>query len=332
MKSLDIGISCDLRSAFGNVTSGPEDRLEEYDSEHTVNSIAKVLEALGHRPRLLGGGRALVEAVLAHAPDLVFNIAEGVGSRSREAHVPAILEMLNIPFTHSDPLTLAVSLDKSMTKRLVAARGVPTPRDVVVKELVDVAKLQLAMPVIAKPLNEGSSMGIRKSSRITDASALTEHLTRLLNDYQQPVLVEEFCTGPEFTVGILGTGAHARVIGVMEIRPTTGSLDTFVYSLEVKRNYLQEVCYDVPPKRAPALLRRVEEVALNAYRALDCRDVARVDLRIGPGDEPMFLEINPLPGLDPVKSDLVILTRGLGMSYGDLIGGIVESARARYQL
>ncbi len=332
MRSLDIGITYDLRSAFEGVTSGPEDRLEEYDSEGTVHAIASAIEKLGHRPRPLGGGRTFLSRVLKHAPDLVFNFAEGFGTRSREAHVPATLELLNIPFTHSDPLTLAVSLDKAITKRIVGACGVPTPHYAVVSDASAAERLALAMPVIAKPLNEGSSMGIRKSSRITDRGALEEHLARLLKDYQQPVLIEEFCSGPEFTVGVIGTGADAHVIGIMEILPKNAPLDTFVYSLEVKRNWEEEVRYDVPPKQTPELLRRVEQVALDAYRALDCRDVARVDVRVGPNNEPMFLEINPLPGLDPVKSDIVILARGMGMAYDELIGGILDSARARYKL
>jgi len=332
MRSLDIGITYDLRAEYEGFGSGPEDRLEEYDSESTVQAISKVLEKLGHRPRPLGGGRTFLTRVLKQKPDLVFNFAEGFGTRSREAHVPATLELLNIPFTHSDPLTLAVSLDKAMTKRIVGACGVPTPAYAVVSDPASAERLPLQLPVIAKPLNEGSSMGIRKSSRITDRTALAEHLTRLIKDYQQPVLVEEFCSGPEFTVGILGTGADARVVGVMEILPRNSPLETFVYSLEVKRNWEEEVRYDVPPQQPTELLRRVEQVALDAYRALDCRDIGRVDLRVGAGNEPMFLEVNPLPGLDPVKSDIVILARGMGVSYEALIEGVVNSARARYRL
>jgi D-alanine-D-alanine ligase len=331
-KVLEIGIAYDLRADFEGAVDGPEDRLEEYDAESTVQAIAAVIEKLGHRPRPLGGGRRLVEAVLAHPPDLVFNFAEGFGTRSREAHVPALLEMLRLPFTHSDPLTLAVSLDKAITKRLVAPLGVPTPAFAVLSRPDEADSLELDFPVIAKPIAEGSSMGIRKSSRITSRAALREHLARLVTDYAQPVLVEEFCSGPEFTVGVLGTGPTARVIGMMEIVPQTDASDTFVYSLEVKRNWEKEVRYDVPPKRPAPLLRRVEEVALAAYRALECRDVARVDLRVGKNGEPMFLEVNPLPGLDPVKSDIVILARGMGVSYDALIGGIIESARARHQL
>lgn len=329
-KSLDIAIAYNLRSDFEHLAGhGPDDLLEEYDSETTVDAIANVLEKMGHRARRLGGGRRLITSVLERAPDLVFNIAEGFGSRSREAHVPAVLEMLGIPFTHSDPLTLAVSLDKAMTKRLVAACGVPTPAYAVVRNAEEVRGLNLEFPVIAKPLNEGSSMGVRNGSRVESPEALAELLGKLVHDYAQPVLVEEFCPGEEFTVGVLGTGAEARAIGVMEIAPQRASNETFVYSLEVKRNYKTEVRYDVPPKRPAELLRKVESVALAAFRALECRDVSRVDIRIDRRGEPMFLEVNPLPGLDPEKSDIILLARGMGVSYDAVIGGIVDSARAR---
>lgn len=329
---MEVGIAYDLRSAFEGTVSGPDDRLEEYDGEGTVQAIAGVLEKLGHRPRPLGGGRALVTEVLSKAPDLVFNFAEGFGTRSREAHVPAVLEMLKVPFTHSDPLTLAVSLDKGICKRLVATAGVPTPRFAVVRSAAFAARVDLPFPVIAKPLNEGSSMGIRNSSRCVDAGALSAHLERLVRDYDQPVLVEEFCSGPEFTVGLLGTGPKARVIGVMEIVPTKAAPQDFVYSLEVKRDWENQVRYDVPPKRPQAMLDAVARVALDAYRALDCRDVGRVDIRLDGHGQPMFLEVNPLPGLDPHKSDIVILARGMGMTYDALIGSILSSAMDRYAL
>ena len=329
---MEIGIAYNLKKDFAHKSGEPEDRYEEYDSDATVDAIAGALEANGHRAVRLGGGRALVERVLAHPPELVFNIAEGVGTRSREAQVPAVLEMLGIPYTHSDPLTLAVTLDKSIAKRLVASHGLPTPGFVVLEspeEAGRAAQAKLAYPVIAKPLFEGSSMGIRRSSRVESEAALREHLERLFADYRQPVMVEEFCAGAEITVGILGNGAQARIIGMMEIAPRQGCAEEFVYSLEVKRNYLEEVDYVVPPRRPPALLDEVSRVALGCYRALECRDVARVDLRLDREGQPKFIEVNPLPGVHPVTSDLVIMTGKTGLPYEKLIGGIVDAARRR---
>jgi D-alanine-D-alanine ligase len=324
-----LGLAFDLKSDFAAAAGGPDDRLEEYDSERTVDGIAAVLAARGHSVRRLGGGRRFLEAVLADPPDLVFNIAEGAGSRSREAHVPAVCEMLRIPCTHSDPLTLAVALDKEMAKRLVAAAGVATPRSFVAERVADAARVEIPFPLIAKPLYEGSSMGVRSGSRCDDRAQLERQLARLLADYGEPALIEEFCAGPEFTVGVLGTGADARAIGVMEIAPLQGGTENFIYSIEVKRIWSENVAYHVPPRRPPEFVAQVERAALAAYRALQCRDVGRVDLRCTSDGAVKFIEINPLPGVNPGWSDLCVLAEKAGWSYDRLIGGILDSALAR---
>ena len=330
---LDIGIAADLRPKGANGPAGPDDRFEEYDSPATVDAIAEALRTLGHRPRFLGGGRRFLESVLAEPPDLVFNLAEGpagsASTRSREAHVPAVCEMLEIPFTGSDPLTLAATLDKGVAKRLVSSAGVATPRFAVVESLADLAGLDLDWPRIAKPLREGSSIGIRRSSRADDPASLEREVRRLLEDYEEPVLVEEFCTGPEFTVGLLGEGERARILGVMEVVPVRGRTEEFVYSIEVKRNFRAEVEYHVPPRRPSELVRAVEAVALGAARALGCRDLCRVDVRVGTDGASKFLEANPLPGLAPGSGDIVILAERAGLSYADLIAAVVDAAAAR---
>jgi D-alanine-D-alanine ligase len=332
-----IGIAFDLKSDFasagdaqhGGSDGGPDDRLEEYDSVETVDAIAGVLRDAGHDVEKLGGGRKFLAAMLASPPDLVFNIAEGHGTRSREAHVPSVCEMLDVSFTHSDPLTLAVSLDKAMTKHVVEAQGVATPPSLVARRELDVERCGLRFPVIAKPAAEGSSIGIRKHSRVADPATLRNVVRQLLADYRQPVLVEEFCEGPEFTVGILGNGADARVIAVMEIAPKLVPIDQFVYSVESKRNYRAEVEYHVPPRQPASLVADVGRVALAAYRALGCRDVARVDLRVDRDGAPRFLEVNPLPGLNPVTGDIVILSTRSGLPFDALIREIVDHAIAR---
>jgi D-alanine-D-alanine ligase len=332
-QDLDIGIAADLRPKGTTGSGGPDDRFEEYDSPATVDAIAEALRARGHRPRFLGGGRRFLESVLAAPPDLVFNLAEGPAgassTRSREAHVPAVCEMLGIPFTGSDPLTLAATLDKGVAKRLVLSAGVATPGFAVVESLADLAGIDLAWPRIAKPLREGSSIGIRRSSRADGPASLEREVRRLLEDYEEPVLVEEFCTGPEFTVGLLGEGASTRVLGVMEVVPLRGRTEEFVYSVEVKRNFRAEVEYHVPPRRPLDLVRRVEAVALGAARALGCRDLCRVDVRIGSDGEPQFLATNPLPGLAPGTGDVVILAERAGLGYADLIAAVVDAAVAR---
>jgi len=311
------------------------DLLAEYDSEETVEGIASALRAAGHEPVKLGGGRKfLAQGLAASGPprtiDLLFNIAEGWGSRSREAHVPAVCEMLNIPYTHSDPLTLALALDKSLAKRVAASLGVPVPADICVQRLADLDAQPLPpFPLIAKPACEGSSMGIRRHSRCANRDELQAHVAALLAQYAGPVMVEQFLTGVEATVGIMGTGAGARVLGIMEIAPCHTATDQFIYSLEVKRDYLREVGYHVPPRLPAALIDAIAQTALGAYRAIGCRDVGRVDVRLDAQGVPRFLELNPLPGLNPVSSDLPILAGRLGISFETLIAGIVEEAIAR---
>lgn len=330
MKAMRVGLAFDLRTDFESAAQGPEDRLEEYDSESTVNALAEALSALGHEPVRLGGGRKFLQAIQRERIDLVFNIAEGFGTRSREAHVPAVCEMLKIPFTHSDPLTLALSLDKAHAKRIVASYGVPTPRFAVIDGPPE--SCDLRFPVIGKPLFEGSSIGVRKRSKVHSNAELRELVTQLRADYSEPVLVEEFLSGPEFTVGILGSGSGAGVLGIMEIVPRKVPVSEFVYSLEVKRNYAEEVEYHVPPKRETRVLAAIGDVALKAYRALECKDIARVDIRLDAQGNPGFLEVNPLPGINPVTGDIVIIANRMGVNFHELIRRIVDGASARFGL
>lgn len=331
---LDIGIAADLRpevkTRAGAPRLLPEDRFEEYDSPSTVEALLGALAERGHRGRFLGGGRRFVEELLERPPDLVFNIAEGSGTRSREAHVPAVCEMLGVPFTGSDPLTLAATLDKAVAKRLVASAGIATPRFAVFESAADFGKFgSLGFPCIAKPLREGSSIGIRRTSRVDDADALKDEIERLLADYEEPVLVEEFLPGAEFTVGILGEGESARALGVMEIEPVGVAVEDFVYSLEVKRNFQREVAYHVPPRRSASLVHAIEELALASARALGCRDLSRIDVRLDADGVPYFLEANPLPGLAPGTGDVVILSELAGIPYVELIDRVVRTALAR---
>jgi len=331
MRRLDIGIAFELRSAFALPADAPADALEEYDTMSTIDGLADAIRSLGHHPRLLGGGRALVEAMLTRPPDLVFNNAEGWGTRSREAQVPALCEMLGVPYSHSDPLTMGLTLDKPLAKRVVDAGGVRTAPFVVVDSLDQVAAIDLEWPLFVKPAAEGSSMGVRVTSRVADRDALLVEVQRCLSAYRQPVLVERYLPGIEVTVGVRGSGDRARVLGSMEIAPASGTAADFVYGLESKHEYQQLVHYYAPPHHpAPAQVADAEATALAAYRALGCRDVARVDVRFDEDDHANFIEVNPLPGLNPVTGDLVVMTKLLGRRYEDLIAAIVDETLVRY--
>lgn len=326
-----IGITYDLKAESPSKTEfdgqNPDDWQEEFDSPATIDAIAGVLRELGHDVEMLGDGRELVERLLSDPPDFVFNLAEGQGiSRSREARVPAILEMLGIPFTGSDPLTMAVTLDKHCAKRLTHAAGVAVPWGILIQGPESKIEEQLAFPIIVKPAWEGSSKGIRSNCLATSLAELTSAIETLHGDHCQPVLVEEFIDGDELTVGILGNGPP-EILGIMRVLPRQPT-PRFIYSLDVKRDFLRQVRYECPARIPPASLEAVRRAALIVYHTLGCRDVARIDFRLRDG-VPYFLEVNPLPGLNPESSDLVIMGRLCGWTYEELIETIVQAGMKR---
>lgn len=323
-----VGIAFDLRDE--SPAAAAEDRQEEYDSPATVDAIAAALEAIGCRPVRLGGGPDFVHRLADARVDLVFNTAEGWGGRSREAQTPAVCELLGVPYTHSEPLTLAISLDKAMTKRFAAYHGVKTPEFALVSRIEELSEMPLPpFPVIVKPAAEGSSMGIRRHSRCETPETLRERVAWVLREYGGAALIERFLTGPEITVLVLGEGERARVVGEMQIAPREGSPAEFIYSLEMKRNYRTLVEYHVPPCLPDAAIAAIRRVALAAYRSIGCRDIARVDLRLDEEGTPSLIEINPLPGLNPESGDVPILCGRIGLPYVDLIRAIVDEARRR---
>jgi D-alanine-D-alanine ligase len=325
-----IGLSFDLKTPVSG-RHAVEDALEEYDSPETVAVIAAALESGGHQVFRLGGGTQFLDNIRREKVDIVFNIAEGQGNhRSREAQVPAVLEMLEIPYTGSDPQTLAICLDKPITKKLVATESVPTPawlRIADESELDSVSWEDFSFPAIIKPAFEGSSKGIRLTSLVHDASRAEEEAGRILADYRQPVMLEQFIDGDEVTVGIIGN-TPARVLGIMRVVPKKPE-GPFVYSLEVKRDYVNLVDYECPARLRQDVLDRVEEASLKVFRTLGCRDFARIDFRVGRDGTPYFIEINPLPGLG-TYSDLVIMATRLGWTHESLIRAVFDAALKRY--
>ena len=326
-----IGLSYDLKETISLPQAGCDDACEEYDSSETIELIATSLEAEGHAVTLLGGGREFLGKILQEKVDIVFNVAEGRGTyRSREAQVPSTLEMLNIPYSGSDPQCLAICLDKSLTKRLVALAGVSTPDWRIIKdrqELHEINSCHRLFPAIVKPAYEGSSKGIRLTSLVEDANQANEVIECLLDKYHQPAMVERVITGDEITVGMIGNST-ARVFGVMRILPRQND-GYFLYTLDVKRNYLELVDYECPAGIEEKGLQRVQIASLKAFEALGCRDFARLDFRISEAGVPYFLEINPLPGLGS-HSDLVIMAEKLGWDHRKLIGGVLNAALERY--
>jgi D-alanine-D-alanine ligase len=328
-----IGITYDLKSDAPVPEGLPDDFQEEFDSPVTIEAIASVLRGLGHTVKKLGDGREMLQRLLVDPPDFVFNFAEGQGiGRSREARVPAVLEMLGIPYTGSDPLTLAVTLDKDCAKRLVQSAGVAVPRGVII-DPSSIGNWQLAIgslqfPVIVKPAWEGSSKGIRGTSVVDRPPDLPGVIASMQRHYRQPVLVEEFIQGDELTVGVVGNDPP-QVIGIMRVLPVQPT-ERFIYSLDVKRDFERQVRYDCPAQLTAAATEAVRKATLAVFEVLGCRDVARVDFRLR-GGVPYFLEVNPLPGLNSHSGDLVILSRHCGWTYPPLIETILQAALDRHR-
>ena len=254
-----------------------EEETAEFDAEETIAAICEALTALGHVPERIGGVRALAQKLAAGARwDAVFNICEGLKGVSREAQVPALLEAYDIPYVFSDPLTLALCLDKAMTKRVLRDAGVPTASFALIECEADIAKVDLPFPLFLKPVSEGSGKGINTRSKVDDAAALGSVARALLAQFRQPVLVEEFLPGREFTVGITGTGEGASVLGVIEIVPTEKYVGQ-AYGYENKSDWEGKLDI-VPVDDADA--RAASDVALAAWRVLRCRDGGRADVRL----------------------------------------------------
>ena len=332
-----IGLTYNVKggtaSGSGNAPGLAADAEEEFDSQETIDAIADAIRSLGHEVELLGDGEPLLRKLLDRPrPELVVNIAEGTGSgRCREARVPAVLEMLGIPYTGSDPLTLAATLDKDCAKRLVQAVGVATPAWALIEDgNVKSAEEQLARlpwPVFVKPAFEGSSKGVLAHSLVQNREQLAASVESQYRAYRQPILVEEFIDGEELTVGVVGNRPQ-NVLGIMRVLPQQKQAGPFVYSLEMKRDWEQLLRYESPAQISATDTAAVERATLTAWRALGCRDVSRFDFRLRDG-VPYFLEVNPLPGLSPKSGDLVMLARGYGVEHRELVARILDAAHER---
>jgi len=300
-----------------------EEETAEFDKEETVEAIESTLNQIGYETERIGNVKQLAtELVMGKRWDIVFNICEGMYGIGREAQVPALLDAYNIPYTFSGPLVLALTLHKAMTKSVVRDAGVPTPAYHVVHKPEDINKVKLPFPLFAKPLAEGTGKGIDSNSVIQDQKQLEQRCLYLLNQFKQPVLVETYLSGREFTVGIVGTGEEARSVGVMEII-LNEKAEKNVYSY-VNKEECEELVEYVLVKGPVA--EACEKVSLDAWRALGCEDAGRVDVRHDGAGIPNFIEVNPLAGIHPEHSDLPILSTKNGISYPELMKMIMDSA------
>jgi D-alanine-D-alanine ligase len=305
----------------------PDDAFEEYDRAETIAAIGRALEALGVRVAAVPADRRLPWRLDEGRYDFAFNVAEGAGRRCRESIPAAVCELLGLPFTGSDSLTLALTLDKALARRAVSPEVPVAPAVLLADEDGEAALAALRYPVLVKPNDEGSSKGIRDGAVVADGVAALERSHWLRARYGCPVLVEQYLPGAEITVGITGNGPGADVLGMMEIASAANETP-FVYSVDVKRDWRRRVRYHVPPRIPPTTQATLRRLALTAYRLLGCRDFARIDFRLDAAGAPHFIECNPLPGLDPDNSDLVILCAPT-RAYDALVQGVLLDAAAR---
>ncbi len=325
---LKIGFTYDLKSDYLNAGYSEEESAE-FDTSETIDGICDTLKGLGYQVDRIGNVHALLARL--HAGDrwdLVFNICEGLTGSCREAQVPVVLDIYNIPHVFSDGLVLSLTLDKGMTKRVIRDLGMPTAAFDIVRTPSDIQHVNLPFPLFVKPVAEGTGKGIGPHSKVENMDKLYEVCLHQLHTYNQPVLVEVFLPGREITVGMIGHGEKTRVLGMMEVVFLPHE-QTQVYSYENKAHYEKYVQYVAVEK---VLYDSCAEMAIKAWRGLGCLDAGRIDIRLDNHGVPNFLEVNPLAGLNPVHSDLPILARMAGVEFSELIGMIMDNAIERLKI
>ncbi|MBI3322705.1 MAG: ATP-grasp domain-containing protein [Candidatus Omnitrophica bacterium] len=326
---MKIGMTYDLKTEYVFKEGDPKDADAEFDHPDTVQVIQESIEAMGHRVVRIGGAEGVLKMWdrLAEV-DIVFNIAEGLSGRNREAQVPILLEMRGVPYSGSDGLTQALTLDKLMTKKVLVAEGIPTPRFFEIVRPDDPLPQDLTFPLIVKPRFEGSSKGLSESSRVETPEALRAQARWVIETYRQPALVEEFIRGNEFTVAVIGNDspeAYPVVRIQIDGRNELGDLFYTFSRIAAGAKYV------VPAGIDPWLESRLQDLAVRTFRAVDCRDFGRVDFRVDAGGHPYVLEINPLPSLS-TEDVFGILGQHLGLTYGQMIARIVNTAIRRHGL
>jgi D-alanine-D-alanine ligase len=315
------------------------DQFAEWDTWETINAVKDAL-SIYHNVILIEADKDAFEKFKYYKPDIVFNIAEGAKGFSREAQIPAMLEMLDIPYTGSDALTLGICLDKSRTKEILSYYNIPNSKFYVYENSFELNGQEFDFPLFVKPISEGSSKGIFTSSLTENYDQLKNEVDRIRNLYNQYALVEEFLSGREFTVAILGNDNNTHVLPIIEVRFDKFPKDVKpIYSyetkwiLDTKENDFD--VFDCPAQIEKDLEEKIKEICLKTYKVLRCKDWSRIDVRLDNNGIPNIIEINPLPGIMPdpnENSSFPKAARAAGLSYDEMINQVLYSACKRYNL
>lgn len=352
MKKIKVALLANLKSNVPQIEGVSEDAWDDLDSEKTIQAIVGAIQSGGHMCEFLEGDRSLLKTILQFKPDICFNICEGHFGDSREAQVPAMLEMLRIPYTGSRVLTLALALDKPMTKRILWWHELPTPAFQEFDRVDESLNEDLRFPLFVKPSREGTSMGVSARSIVRTEAELREQVEFIINKYKQPALVETYIEGREVTVGMVGNlvGPVARrmphnpkaprvqaglyFLPPMEVDLKPYELSDTVYSNRLKVALAEELDYLCPAPIDDDMMDELNWLSAAVFRVMGALDVARVDFRLDASDnwKPYILEINPLPGLSPGISDLVIAAKADQISHTDLVNMILDAGLKRYDL
>lgn len=328
-----------IQSNSGTQPQKSADTFAEWDTWETINAVKDAIETF-HTVELIEADHNAYEKLKESNCDIVFNIAEGFNGLSREAQIPAILDMLNKPYSGSDPLTLSLCLDKARTKEILSYHKIPSAKFLVIDEIEQLREFGLEFPLIVKPIGEGSSKGIYSSSFVNNKNELLLEAERILSEYNQPALIEEFLPGREFTAAIIGNNGDAEVLPIVEISYKEFPKDFIpIYSYEAKwildtREKPLNV-FSCPAKLDPALENKIKETALKTYQVLRCRDWSRIDLRLDKKNIPNIIEVNPLPGILPNPEDNSCFPKAAhtkGLSYNEMINKVLYVAAKRYSL
>lgn len=327
MKTPKIAITYNIKRLTKDTGLKTNDTEAEFDSPNTISAISGALETLGYQAIALEANSDLAHKLKKERVDLVFNIAEGRGI-NREAQVPALLELMNIAYTGSDSKAMTLTLDKRLANKIVAEAGVLTPMSFSIHAIEQISHRNYNYPLLVKPLAEGSSKGIMSQSVVHDFDQLYKVVQQNIRRYKQPALVEKYIGGREFTVGIL-EDSGLEVLPPMEIVFLKNNIFP-VYSYASKIDWQDFLYYDTQPILTKAQALKIENYAKKAFRALGCRDVARMDFRMDNSGRLYFLECNALPGLSPEWSDLCVIARAAGISHQELIKRIISPALRRF--